>query len=363
MTVINKRFRNIDAKTNRKETKKSLSPSLCFGLFFIVVSTFALFTSGQAQNTDVNTEYGLKNVKKKIFVKDKKKFTLAIHEMDFRSGAYGLFTFNRNKTADNHLQFYFDHYVVDVTPADASVIDSIKKTLTDDHKGEFPILRLHLPAQDLIKDSEIYVIGPKALSQIEGFASIADSVSFEAGADAITGVYNNGNSKMKLLLIEYYTPQTASDSLKKINEFVGKLTADEKAKIIVKRVGNYVVCGLDISDKAQADKVIGQIKYEQKVFWTGDKYTDIPQAYRPPDPLLVDEGKITANLIVGSFFGIGVMLLVSLSMGVLAGMSFFYIRRRKRRKLGTENMFVDPNVEIRLNLDSLPEEKNKAAIE
>ena len=125
----------------------------------------------------------------------------------------------------------------------------------------------------------------------------------------------------------------------------------EKEQRIVKRIGNYVVVANHIQDRAAAESLIKQIKYEMKIYWEGKKYSDIPLEYRAPDKTALAEAAETASVLLRAFYWIGIMVVSTVALGILSGGGYFYWRRYQRRKLGQENLFSDAGGTVRLNLD------------
>jgi hypothetical protein len=143
----------------------------------------------------------------------------------------------------------------------------------------------------------------------------------------------------------------ASDGHKSAAKYLDSLNQNEKATRIFKRVGNYLVHAINIKDTTEAENLIGQIKYEYKVYWEGRRLSDIPLDFRPPDPAAIEEGKRTLMVMIRSFYWIGILMASSLLLGLIAGGTFFYWRRYRRRKLGLDDLFSDAGESIRLNLE------------
>jgi hypothetical protein len=317
-------------------------------------------------DADVYSEYGLQKIVSRVYTNGKAKSTVEIFDMSFVSGAYGLFTFNRVFLQPNRHEFYVGRYLVSIVTdsdgntIDQSLFDAVKPTLIGE-AGQFPFLPSHLPEQDKIAESEKYIVGPAALAKLTGFSDLRNLVGFDGGVEAIMADYRNGDGKMSLIIIEYHTPQSASDGYARIESYYNSLPQPEKEKRLLKRVGNYVVEAANIRDQISAQNIIGQIKYEAKVYWAGRKLSDIPLEFRPPDPVALEEAKRTVQVLLRSFYWIGAMLLSAILLGVIAGSSLFYWNRYRRRKLGLDNLFSDAGGSLRLNLDDYllaPEEES-----
>jgi hypothetical protein len=222
-------------------------------------------------------------------------------------------------------------------------------------EGELPALPLHLPEGDKIAESEKYVIGPAALTRLKNFGDLKDAIGFNAGAEVTTADYRGGGGIMNLIIVEYYAPQSAEDGEARIRDHFNILPQTgpqtEKDRVVVKRVGNYVVAMTNIQDMSAAQNIIGQIKYQKKIYWAGRKFTDIPRDYRPPDPVAVEDYTRTVKTMVRSFYWTGITILIALLVGGVTGYSLFQWKRYRRRKLGLDGMFSDAGGTLRLNLD------------
>lgn len=310
-------------------------------------------------DADVYSEYGLQKIISRAYTNGKTRVTVEIFDLGFVSGAYGLFTFNRVFLQPNRREFYEGRYLVSISSdsdgkvIDQSLIAAIKPNLIglSGEVGQFPFLPSHLPEQNRIAESEKYVVGPAALVKLQVFGDLKNLVGFDGGVEAITADYRNGDGVMNLLIIEYHTPQSASDGYARIESYINSLPQQEKEKRILKRIGNYVVNAVNIQDQASAQNIIGQIKYEAKVYWAGRKLSDIPLEFRPPDPVALEEARRTVQVLLRSFYWIGAMLMSAILLGIIAGCSLFYWNRHRRRKLGLDNLFSDAGGSLRLNLD------------
>jgi hypothetical protein len=143
----------------------------------------------------------------------------------------------------------------------------------------------------------------------------------------------------------------ASDGHRSSTKYLDSFSQGEKESRILKRVGNYLVHAINVKDTSEAENLIGQIKYEYKVYWEGKKISDVPLEFRPPDPLAVEEANTTLKLVIRSFYGVGALMSSSILLGLIVGWIFFYWRRYRRRKLGMDDLFSDAGGSVRLNLE------------
>jgi Family of unknown function (DUF6599) len=314
------------------------------------------------EDADVYAEYGLRTLANRIYSDGKRKVTVEVFEMQHDSGAYGLYTFHRGALPANRQEFYHGRYLVSIArdkddwPINSSdislpsLIEGLKSSLAS-VPGPFPALPSHLPAQNKIAESETYLVGPAALSQIKKFSDFKDAVNFTGGTEVVIADYQNGNALMNLIIVEYHTPQLASEGRVRAENYLNSLPQQEKERRILKRIGNYIVQAVNVQDMPGAQKIVSQIKYNPKVYWEGRKLSDIPLQFRPPDPVALAEAKRTVFFIVRSFFWVVILLAGTLLMGVITGGAYFYWKRYRRRKLGLDDFFSDTGETVRLNLD------------
>lgn len=307
-------------------------------------------------DADVLGEYGLQRVVNRVYTDGKIESSVEVFELNLIPNAYGLFTFNRGRLPPNSSEFHEGRYVVRVSrreadaDSDRRIFEEIKPGLIGG-EGELPSLPLHLPEADKIAESEKYILGPAALARLKNFGDLKDAIGFGAGAEVTTADYRSGGGQMHLIVVEYYTPQTAADGQARIRDHFNALPQTEKDRLILERVGNYVVAMSNIQDMPAAQNIIGQIKYEKRIYWAGRKFTDIPREFRPPDPLAVEEATRTVKILIRSFYWMGVAILSGLLLGLVAGVLLFQWKRYRRRKLGLDGMFSDAGGTLRLNLD------------
>jgi hypothetical protein len=311
-------------------------------------------------HADIYAEYGLQNLTNRSYTDGQQKINLEVFEMKFISGAYGLYTYNQaNLTADRQ-EFYSGRYLfslstaqkdlTDIAKIDPGLVEELKK-LPVDRSGEHPYLQKHLPEENKIAGSERYLLGPVALGQLKNFVHLKDLVDFQGGTEVVTAAYRNGSGRMNLVIIEFHTPQSAKEGLTRLTAHLNSLSQEEREQQILKRVGNYIVNAVGFQDKSAAQNIINQIKYTKQIIWEGNKFSDIPLDYRPPDPTAIAEAKRTIYILVSSLYYVVLLISGTFFMGVLAGTTYFYWRRYRRRKLGIDDIFGDLGESIRLNLD------------
>jgi len=314
-------------------------------------------------DADIHAEYGLKQLITRQYSDGRSKFTAEILEMNFTSGAYGLYTFNRGSLPSNRKEFFVGRFLVSIA-GDQPGADAIGQlqSLIANESGPMPTLPSQLPSQNRIPETEKYITGPATLGRIEPFAHLRDIVDFSGGVQIVSADYRHAGGLMNVMIVEYNTPQSASAGVALAQGIYESRPADEKLSRLVKRTGNYLIEVSGISNKTEAEQLIGQIKYSPRVTWEGTRLSDIPWEFRPPDAAAIEEATETAMMLLRTFYWIGILLVSSILTGIITGGSFFYYRRYRRRKLGLDDIFSDPGETVRLNLDDFLLEPGKEGI-
>ncbi len=299
------------------------------------------------------TEYGLQSVTHRQYANGKATLTLEAFEMKYASGAYGLWAFHRGALVTTQREIFNGRFIFRFSSLDESIVEAVAAQMQTNltSASEPPLLPTYLPDQSKIANSEKYLVGPEAIARISAISDLKDAIDFTGGTHATVADYNNGNGKMSILLIEFQSPQFAVDGLAKIQAHFNSLSPDEQKKRILRRVGNYAVEAVNVSDPKTAEEVLKQVKYMVRVHWEGKNASDIPIAFRPPDPSALREVIQTGQLLVATFYWIGILLVGAVLSGIFIGGAFFYWRRAQRRKLGRGDDFTDAGGMIRLNLD------------
>jgi len=307
-------------------------------------------------NADIYKEFTLESLTSGRYTDGKNSITVEIFQLKFDSDAFGLFTFIRSDSPNTSFEYFDRRYVVRILSETLNsveidpIVQSLKEALTSSN-GDPSLLPSHLPKEGKIEGSEKYLIGPAALAKVQEFADLKEVVNFSGGTEATVAKYHNGSGTFSLMIVEYHTPQLATDGESLFQNYIGRFPEQEKQLRLLKRIGNYIVITTAVQDLATAQKIVSEVKYTPVVYWEARKITDLPIAFRPPDPLAVQEVSQTANLLVRTFYWIGVMLFGAIVMGIISGGVFFYWNRYRRRKLGLDDAFSDAGGAVRLNID------------
>ena len=205
------------------------------------------------------------------------------------------------------------------------------------------VLIKHLPEWEKVSSQAVLAKDVETLQASAGERGVFGSLDFSGGTEAVTAQYEAG----RLVIVEYMTPQLASDADAKFSAY---LAADPgNPPVVYRRIGNYSVFVFDASDQASATALIEQVKYEKSVQWLGE------------DPFLVEKFEryfaLTARdfavaTVVSILSGLG----LAIAIGVVAGFVFFRYRERTR---AAQVAFSDAGGLTRLNLDGLSEPSNR----
>ncbi|HEX8090354.1 MAG TPA: DUF6599 family protein [Blastocatellia bacterium] len=309
--------------------------------------------------------------------------------------AFGLFTYNcgpaGEKAAseevgsggsriDGGLIFWKDNYFVRVVNANPqrgvargdSVLTLARAVATEispdvTHAARPPLLE-SLPADSIIAGSERYFLGPESLNahverggEMFGFAGDAEAVMAEylgdgaenerggdAGVDTSAGGVPSPRGRprlpaqeqrppLKLVIVEYHTPQFAYDAMARVNEYIETLPEQERDRIIVKREGNYIVEALNVYERPRAQALVEAVKYPYGVKWLRDPR--LPSN----DPFRMQKA---AQMLLSTFTLLGLLLLTVLVGGGAVGAAIFLKRRKQQQEI-----FSNAGGMLRLDLD------------
>jgi hypothetical protein len=283
-------------------------------------------------------------------------------------GAFGLLTFyggtshsgsdrigaDSARTGDG-LAFWKNNYFVRVTAAngqkrpaasgDAALARAVAGEIPAQKPDERPVIFRSLPAVARDATSPRYFLGPESLNTT--VAGSRDLYAFNGDAEAVVAQYEQGpdivpgkripvSAPMRLVIIEYHTPQFAYDAIARANQFVSSLSEAEQQHIIVKREGNFIVEAVNFDDRDAAQAIVDAVQYPYGVQWL--HHPSIPS----PDPF---RGQKAAQMLLSTFGLLGLLLGSVLVCGSIFGTTMF-LKRRKRM----QETFSDAGEMLRLNL-------------
>ena len=315
---------------------------------------------------EILTEYGLDKVITRRYHRNNSWLRIRLFVFRQTAGAFGWWTFVRRvgESRQRFLQYgkvviesefegkpLTDEKTVDEATL-GRILESLKGYLPPDD-GQIPVLPAHLPGPDagLVAGTEVYLAGPKALAQDPQFGERVSVIDFSGLPDIVTADYRQGSSVARLLLVEYHTPQAATESLRLWDEYQRRATLPTgEPPRTVRRIGNYIAELAGNPDQSFAQALLSRIRYEQRVYWAGRKVSDIPLEFRPLDSSVLREATRTGTIIVQSLIWIGMMMAIVFGSGLVVGGIFFYWRRFREKRKGTDKLFSDGGGSIVLNL-------------
>jgi len=226
---------------------------------------------------------------------------------------------------------------------DRGLLLNLARTLSetiDKGEGDIPVLVKHLPAWQAVSPTVRYTLTAVTLQEEFGNKSIFDAVNFEGGAEAVTANYD----KQRLVLIEFNTPQLATENDTRITSRIQELrNQGQPVPSAYRRVGNYAVFVFDAPNELAANQLIDQVKYQQVVQWLGKN----PYSYREA---VAEFTQTTLGVLVSVVKASGIVLVGSLLVGGVFG-ALLFSRRRAQQQV--RDAYSDAGGMLRLNLDDV----------
>jgi hypothetical protein len=224
-----------------------------------------------------------------------------------------------------------------------------KSTPATANEDDVPVLIKHLPPPDEAQKNAVYLANFADLEKLGLQHPVLTAVQSGGDADAALATY----APSKVLIIEFHTPQLASDNDQRIIARIQELwKLGQPAPTAYRRVGNYSVFVFDAPDEQTAKQLIDQIKYEQTVQWLGEN----PNILKEAEKRYVNT---TLGVLVAVVKASGYAALLCLGVGgLIGGLLFSY--RRSQQKAATA--YSDAGGMLRLNLDELSAETNPARL-
>ena len=282
-------------------------------------------------------EYGLDAVEQADFISEDRRFTITAWKLKDSTGALGLYDVLRpadakpstvaklaGATADG-VTFAYGNYVFQIKGSvpGPGELEELFTHLHDLDQAPLPTLAFDLPEENLIPNSERYILGPEALQRFE--PRIPPSVAaFHLGAEAQFGKYRTRKGTMAVLIFSYPTPNIARERLIELQKIAGA---------VAKRSGPLVAVTIDPANADDAERVLAKVQY-RAVLTLNQK---IP----------TNETQTFAKLILNIFVLAGVLIGICLIAGVGFG-GFRVLARKMGKPVGDEGI-------IELHLTDKPE--------
>ena len=223
---------------------------------------------------------------------------------------------------------------------------NIKSQEVSEEDG-IPVLAKHLPDWENVRNRATYILNADDLNKALGVRPVFDLIDFSSGTEAVTAPYDAG----KLLIIEYTTPQGSVDADEKIRRRLTEIP--QNLPIFYRRIGNYNAFVFDGNDETSANALLDQVKYEKKVQWLGYNpfvIQKIREEEKKAERAFVLQ---TADLFFSTVMFIVSGLGLSVILGIIVGIIFFFRREHQRATMGT---YSDAGGMTRLNLDGFTPE-------
>jgi hypothetical protein len=267
-------------------------------------------------------EYLLKSIETRAYTQGTQTALIALYRFRDPSSAYGAYTFLRNDSlspvelgsfgcaAGDRALVVVGNLLLDVVaksprPSDADLkqlVASLDKVA--DH-SPFPSIGEHLPEQGLVRRSEHYVLGPRALAQYVPIGT-DDWVGFDHSAETILARYRLAGKDATLLIASYPTQQIAAE---KFAGMLRRFTFDppggvppDQTVLFGKRSSSLIAVVIGAPSREAANNLLDQVQYESQVTWNEPKHT-------LTDPTI-------GSIVVGAFLGTGVIMLLALAVGL-----------------------------------------------
>lgn len=288
------------------------------------VSTEAVAVSEKA----LWTEYGLQQTESARYESGSQHFTATAYRFVDPTGALGAFEWQRPADAkpsklakmavedDGNFLLLSGNYLLefkDYKPANEELVELLQ-TLPDRDDSALPTLTGYLPAENLVANSERYVLGPAALEKFDPRIP-PSTAAFHMGAEAQLGTFHAKRGDFQLAIFNYPTPQIARQRLPEFQKI---------PQAMVKRSGPLIAVVIAPPDADAAERLLSLVRYEATI--TMDEYV----------PTRRDN---IGDLVINAFILIGFLLGFSLVAGLAVG-GLGAIRKRLRKGQDPEAMIV-----------------------
>jgi hypothetical protein len=219
----------------------------------------------------------------------------------------------------------------------------------DKGEGEIPALVKHLPYWETRAIHPAYAVTLAGLKEDLPNQPVLDAIRFDGGVEGVWANYD----RARLAIVEFTTPQLATDSDRAITSKISELRAQGlAAPTAYRRVGNYGVFVFDAPSEAEANQLIDQVKYQQVVTWLGENPFSYEKATR-------EFTETTLGVLVSVVKASGIALVSCLAIGGFAGALLFNLRRSQQR---AKEAYADSDAMLRLNIDDLTPEKDSTRL-
>ena len=255
------------------------------------------------------------------------------------------FTFRDGST--NNLTFFKGQAVVSVRDEGKSqdlnplkTFGSVLAETLDKGEAEIPSIVKHMPGWPGVQERTLYLLSHDEVREAFSNQSVLEALNFATGTEAAVANYDGS----RLLLLEFKTPQLASDNDARIVARIQELrNSGQPTPSAYRRVGNYSVFVFDAPNEQAANQLIDQVQYQQVVQWLGRN----PTLY---DKAANEFTRTTLGVFIAVVKASGLVIIGSLAVGGLLGTLLFRVRRKQQRMT---QAYSDAGGMLRLNIDEL----------
>ena len=268
--------------------------------------------------------------------------TLAIKAARFEntSGAVGAYTFYRQaemqkeqigdwgSSFNQRILFFRGNVLIDavfdrVTAMSAAELRQLAGFLPrpTGSTANMPPILAYMPSAGRIKNTEKYVMGPLALSQVSSPLPVP-LVDFAAGAEVVLAKYYSAGGDAILMVINYPTPQIAAEHMRRIDaterttqQSPGVASIVDVGPFFDKRSGPLLVIASGPISQTEARSLLGSVNYDADVTWNENTFSD--------------KKNNLANLLVN----IIILCAILIGLALVAGVAFGGLRIAMKRLL------------------------------
>lgn len=265
-------------------------------------------------------EYGFVEAETARYTRDDGR-TLTIKAAEFKdaTGAYGAFTFYRlpqmrteeigthAASLNNRILLFRSNVLVD---ANFSAVSEMSAGQLRDLAGmlpaakgsadNLPSLPQYLPKKDAVENSARYVLGPQALLAVKGPVT-PEQIDFKDEPELIFQNYTSSDGPLTLTVVNYPTPQIATQQLNALQNS----QPVKSGQLLARRTGPLLAIVTGSTGSSDARNLLNSVNYEAEVTWS--------------EATSVSKRDNIGNLIIAVFSLIGIILLISLIVGVFFG--------------------------------------------
>src|SRR6202163_39983 len=294
--------------------------------------------AADAVNAPVLKEYGFQRLEKAAYTRDDgRNLVIKAAVFEDASGAYGAFTYyysaemgeetigGQAAFLNNRVLFHQGNVLVDAVCDRMSVMSAAQLRVlagllpqAEGSKDNSPALPTYLPKRAFEKNLEQnttkYILGPVTLDRV-GSPLPASMVDFKSGAEVVIGKYAADAGDATLMLIEYPTPQIASERLRQIEashqvpqQQPGVATILDVGPFFDTRTGPIIVIAAGPLSKSEARSLMSSISYEADVTWNENTYAS------------------KKNNLANLLFNVIVLCGIVVGLAVVAGIAFGGLR-------------------------------------